>query len=253
MDRLTKRNEQFGYYSEDGTAYSEVTRYVEGKSRHVVQGEAIDRLAAYEDTGLTPEEAREISEWRKGKKGVEEYLVSQYKLGEAIRENARLHELLESMQQSAQRMDDENLRLIKERDDAAERGLFYIEQCEKQAGEIKCLRAEIESADYLAGEAQTGAEEAAYQIKQLRAELEQVRRERDAAVADIVEAHKSGLCEVCGRLTHCMMSLNLGNGAEEGTVCDGDKFEWRGASGQEAQQNNENEQEVSHEQQARCS
>lgn len=62
----------------------------------------------------------------------------------------------------------------------------------------------------------------------LQAQLAASQRRERAAVEDIAMAHKHGLCEVCGRMPHCLMSLNHGCGAEEGTVCDGDKWEWRG-------------------------
>lgn len=51
-------------------------------------------------------------------------------------------------------------------------------------------------------------------------------RERDAAINDIFVSYDDGICEVCGRRNDCTMGLNFG---EEGTVCRGHKFEWRGA------------------------
>jgi len=62
----------------------------------------------------------------------------------------------------------------------------------------------------------------------LQERLAKSRRREMAAIKDLVTTHKHGLCEVCGRAPECLMSLNHGNGAEEGTVCDGGKFEWCG-------------------------
>lgn len=60
----------------------------------------------------------------------------------------------------------------------------------------------------------------------LQERLAESQRREIAAINDLVTIHKHGLCEVCGREPQCLMSLNHGNGAEEGTVCDGEKFEW---------------------------
>jgi len=46
-----------------------------------------------------------------------------------------------------------------------------------------------------------------------------------SAIDDIYTAYSDGLCEVCGRRETCLMTLDRG---EEGTVCHGIKFEWRG-------------------------
>jgi len=56
-----------------------------------------------------------------------------------------------------------------------------------------------------------------------RAEAAEARA--DAAMEDIYTAYSDGLCEVCGRRDTCTMMLDRG---EDGTVCYGLKFEWRG-------------------------
>ena len=53
---------------------------------------------------------------------------------------------------------------------------------------------------------------------------ESQRRERVAA-EDIHTVYSNGLCEVCGRRDTCLMTLDRG---EDGTVCHGIRFEWRG-------------------------
>lgn len=59
MDRLTTRDEY------DHSALSFVK---EADGRAVDMNMIIDRLAAYEDTGLTPEEVVEIVEWCKARR-----------------------------------------------------------------------------------------------------------------------------------------------------------------------------------------
>ena len=62
-------------------------------------------------------------------------------------------------------------------------------------------------------------------VSELEKQLAASQRREKAAVEDIHTVYSDGLCEVCGRLDTCLMTLDRG---EDGTVCHGIKYEWRG-------------------------
>lgn len=61
MDRLTRNSSEFGFYiGEDSFVTDSWKAFNESRWFEVCQGDAIDRLAEYEDTGLTPSEVSEL-------------------------------------------------------------------------------------------------------------------------------------------------------------------------------------------------
>ena len=152
------------------------------------------RLSAYEDTGLTPGDVRDMQALCK-KNGLAEYVDL---IVEAKRQMAKANE--HDMER------DGELVGLQEDNDA-----MRLEWQEMSA-ELAALRVEMEAKET---EYRIGVNAGAYVIKQLRAQLDHTRQELEAAVGDIGVIEQDGLCCVCSFMGAC---------ADKESCC----FKWRG-------------------------
>jgi hypothetical protein len=163
---------------------------------------AIVRLAAYEDTGLTPGDVKDLQELCK-ENGLAEYVDL---IVEAKRQMGISNERDIEQNERIEELEAENARL-------------RAELAEQQRETASC--------DYLLGEADIGARAAGGEIKELRNRLELVERERDKAVEDLnsLGRREKEKCAYCVHDDDCepgeMLCSYKGAAA----------FEWRGTEG----------------------